>query len=136
MSCFGFNFTPKYLRISVYNLSAIVNGNRTILNYISAMQSMVPEKYCSVELTKCRAGSEHSEVQFNLLKYLNIILSTMLVSKVEIAFLVLSYLKEEKFKDTYDCFVKESFSLIGKIPQSVRVYILMTFATSINKRKV
>ena len=41
----------------------------------------------------------------------------MLISKVEVVYLVLSYLKEEKYKDSYECFLKENSQLLnGNLP--------------------
>ena len=46
------------------------------------------------------------------------------VSPLEIAFLVLGFLKEEKYKKTYDCFLKECQHLSAKAnPQIVCVHL-------------
>lgn len=39
----------------------------------------------------------------------------MTVTKVEIALLVLAYLKDEKFKETHEVFQKESAHLLSKL---------------------
>jgi hypothetical protein len=48
-------------------------------------------------------------------KFKSIVSLIMTVTKVEIALLVLAYLKDEKYKETYDMFQKESANLLAKM---------------------
>ena len=58
----------------------------------------------------------------------------MIVSKLEVALLVLAYLKEEKYKETYEAFQKETNSFLGRInPNAVNKECLISIYCSIEK---